>query len=72
VPGLSSSITSDRQEGCDRDTSDQDWPDSPLDADDATFPALTTGPDPMALDLDTLGPDTGLPTGVMTLPALRD
>ncbi|MEH0985896.1 hypothetical protein [Micromonospora sp. CPCC 205556] len=52
--------------------SDPDWPDSPLDAVDAAFTALTTGPDPMTLDLDTLGPDTGLPAGVMTLPALRD
>ncbi|TNH22188.1 hypothetical protein FHG89_29745 [Micromonospora orduensis] len=49
-----------------------DWPDSPLDAVDAAFAALTTGPAPMTLDLDTLGPDTGLPGGVMTLPALRD
>ncbi|MGN9805605.1 hypothetical protein [Micromonospora sp. L32] len=52
--------------------SNPDWPDSPLDAVDAAFAALTTGPDPMTLDLDTLGPDTGLPGGVMTLPALRD
>ncbi|MCO1593747.1 hypothetical protein M8C17_01040 [Micromonospora sp. RHAY321] len=52
--------------------SEQDWPDSPLDAVDAAFTALTTGPDPMTLDMDALGPDTGLPGGVMTLPALRD
>ncbi|MER7894304.1 hypothetical protein ABTX15_31305 [Micromonospora sp. NPDC094482] len=49
-----------------------DWPDSPLDAVDAAFAALTCDPDPMTLDLDTLGPDTGLPGGVMALPALRD
>ncbi|WP_433288523.1 hypothetical protein [Micromonospora sp. CA-244673] len=48
------------------------WPDSPLDAVEAAFAALTTGPEPMTLDLDTLGPGTGLPAGVMTLPALRD
>ncbi|MFG1888079.1 hypothetical protein ACGFIR_09445 [Micromonospora sp. NPDC049051] len=52
--------------------SDPDWPDSPLDAVDAAFTALTTGPAPMTLDLDTLEPDTGLPPGVMTLPALRN
>ncbi|MDZ5447936.1 hypothetical protein U2F26_35500 [Micromonospora sp. 4G57] len=52
--------------------SDPDWPDSPLDAVDAAFAALTCGPGTMTLDLDTLGPDTGLPDGVVPLPALRD
>ncbi|WP_375155123.1 hypothetical protein [Micromonospora sp. 4G55] len=52
--------------------SEPDWPDSPLDAVDAAFAALTTDPEPLTLDLDTLGQDTGLPRGVMALPALRD
>jgi hypothetical protein len=52
--------------------SDQDWPDSPLDAVDAAFAALTCEPAPLTLDLDKLGPDSGLPGGVMALPALRD
>ncbi|MFC4148021.1 hypothetical protein ACFO0M_17335 [Micromonospora mangrovi] len=52
--------------------SDPDWPASPFDAVDAAFTALTTGPAPMTLDLDSLGHDTGLPAGVMALPALRD
>jgi DNA-directed RNA polymerase specialized sigma24 family protein len=52
--------------------SDSNWPDSPLDAVEAAFAALTTGPVPLTLDLDRLGPGTGLPAGVMTLPALRD
>ncbi|MFI2652651.1 hypothetical protein [Micromonospora fulviviridis] len=52
--------------------SDSNWPDSPLDAVEAAFAALTTGPAPLTLDLDRLGPGAGLPAGVMTLPALRD
>ncbi|MCW3818611.1 hypothetical protein ONA91_29650 [Micromonospora sp. DR5-3] len=52
--------------------SDTAWPDSPLDAVDAAFAALTRDPDPMTLDLDKLGGGSGLPAGVMTLPALRD
>lgn len=52
--------------------SDIDWPDSPLDAADAAFAALTCDPAPMTLDLDTLFPSTGLPGDVTTLPALRD
>ncbi len=50
----------------------KDWPDSPLDAVDTAFTALTCDPDPLSLDLDTLGDDTGLPGGVITLPILRD
>ncbi|MBM0256529.1 hypothetical protein [Micromonospora sp. 4G55] len=49
-----------------------DWPDSPLDAVDAAFAALTCEPDPMTLDLDPLRAGNDLPAGVMTLPALRD
>ncbi|MEO3780492.1 hypothetical protein ABGB16_27495 [Micromonospora sp. B11E3] len=52
--------------------SDIAWPDSPLDDLDAAFAALTCDPNPMTFDLDKLGGDTGLPGGVMTLPALRD
>jgi hypothetical protein len=52
--------------------SDTDWPDSPLDAVDDAFAALTCEPDPMTLDLDRLGDGNDLPGGVMTLPALRD
>ena len=51
------------------------WPDSPLDAVDTAFADLTCDPDPLSLDLDTLagqlGDDTGLPGGVIALPALR-
>ena len=51
------------------------WPDSPLDAVDAAFTALTCDPHPLTLDLDTLSSGshcgTGLPAGVMPLPALR-
>ncbi|MGS2618081.1 hypothetical protein ACVCAH_26680 [Micromonospora sp. LZ34] len=52
--------------------SDTDWPASPLDAADAAFAALTSDPEPLSVDLDMFGPDDGLPTGVMALPALRD
>jgi hypothetical protein len=52
--------------------SDTDWPASPLDAADAAFAALTCDPFPLTLDLDIFGGDTGLPAGVVTLPALRD
>ncbi|WP_432832984.1 hypothetical protein [Dactylosporangium sp. CA-092794] len=52
----------------------KDWPDSPLDAVDAAFAKLTCDPDPLSLDLDQLtdpiGADSGLPAGVITLPAL--
>ncbi|MEU1964826.1 hypothetical protein ABZ541_00075 [Micromonospora sediminicola] len=52
-----------------------DWPDSPLDAVDTAFADLTCDPDPLSLDLDPLvgqlGDDTGLPGGVIALPALR-
>lgn len=51
------------------------WPDSPLDAVDTAFADLTCDPDPLSLDLDSLvgqlGDDTGLPGGVIALPALR-
>jgi hypothetical protein len=49
----------------------KDWPDSPLDAVDTAFAALTCDPRPLSLDLDMLGPDTGLPGGVIALPALQ-
>jgi hypothetical protein len=53
----------------------KDWPDSPLDAVDTAFAALTCDPDPLSLDLDSLadqlGDGTGLPGGVIALPALR-
>ena len=52
-----------------------DWPDSPLDAVDAAFAKLTCEPEPLSLDLDQLsdplGDDSGLPGGVIALPALR-
>ncbi|MEV0430601.1 hypothetical protein [Micromonospora sp. NPDC050495] len=48
-----------------------DWPDSPLDAVDAAFAALTGDPDPMTLDMARLGDAGGLPGGVMALPAVR-
>ncbi|MFI7650333.1 hypothetical protein ACIBTZ_30260 [Micromonospora sp. NPDC049460] len=48
------------------------WPDSPLDAADVAFAALTSGPDPLSVDLDVFDPDVGLPAGVMPLPAVRD
>ncbi|MGK5741488.1 hypothetical protein [Micromonospora sp. URMC 103] len=51
--------------------SDMVWPDSPLDAVEAAFTALTHDPNPMTFDLDMVGSDNGLPGGVMTLPALR-
>ena len=47
-----------------------DWPDSPLDAVDAAFVALTTGPQPLLLDLDALRAGTDLPEGRLGLPAL--
>jgi DNA-directed RNA polymerase specialized sigma24 family protein len=53
----------------------KDWPDSPLDAVDAAFATLTCEPEPLSLDLDELpdplGDDTGLPGGVIALPALQ-
>jgi DNA-directed RNA polymerase specialized sigma24 family protein len=49
-----------------------DWPASPLAAADAAFAVLTCQPAPLTLDADSLGPDTGLPAGVIPLPALRD
>ncbi|MFJ2081274.1 hypothetical protein ACIOBK_01890 [Micromonospora chokoriensis] len=53
----------------------KDWPDSPLDAVDTAFADLTCDPDPLSLDLGPLagqlGDDTGMPTGVIALPALR-
>jgi DNA-directed RNA polymerase specialized sigma24 family protein len=49
-----------------------DWPPSPLAAADAAFAMLTCEPAPLTLDADTLGSDTGLPDGVIALPALRD
>jgi hypothetical protein len=48
-----------------------DWPDSPLDAVDAAFTALTTGPQPLLLDLEPLRDGTDLPAGRPSLPALR-
>jgi DNA-directed RNA polymerase specialized sigma24 family protein len=56
---------------CDMTVSVKDWPASPLDAVDTAFAALTGDPQPLSLDLDSLGPGLGLPAGVMTLPALR-
>ncbi|MFI9644634.1 hypothetical protein ACIG87_32100 [Micromonospora sp. NPDC051925] len=52
--------------------SDTIWPAAPLDAVDVAFAALSGGPAPLYIDLDTFGPDDGLPPGVLTLPALRD
>ncbi|MFC0505040.1 hypothetical protein [Micromonospora costi] len=52
-------------------SSDTIWPDSPLDAIDAAFTALTRDPEPLTFDLDGVDGDTGLPGGVMTLPTLR-
>lgn len=53
----------------------KDWPDSPLDAVDAAFAALTCDPEPLSLDLDQLpdppDDDSGAPGGVIALPALR-
>jgi hypothetical protein len=53
----------------------KDWPDSPLDAVDAAFAKLTCEPEPLSLDLDQLsdplGDDSGLPGGVIALPALQ-
>jgi hypothetical protein len=40
-----------------------DWPDSPLDTVDAAFAALTTGPQPLLLDLEPLRDGTDLPVG---------
>ncbi|MBG0568211.1 hypothetical protein [Actinoplanes aureus] len=48
-----------------------DWPDSPLDAVDATFVALTTGDKPLLLDLEPLREGTDLPESGLSLPALR-
>jgi hypothetical protein len=42
------------------------------DAADVAFTALTSGPEPLSIDLDVFGLDVGLPAGVMTLPAVRD
>src|SRR5690242_18247698 len=55
----------------DMTASDTDWPDSPLDAVDTAFAALTCDPHPLSLDPTTLYRDTGLPAGVLALPALR-
>jgi DNA-directed RNA polymerase specialized sigma24 family protein len=52
-------------------TTTTDWPDSPLDAVDAAFTALTTGPRPLLLDLEPLRAGTDLPGGRPGLPALR-
>lgn len=49
-----------------------DWPTSPLAAADAAFAVLTCEPDPLTLDMDTVAPDIGLPSGVVALPALRE
>ncbi|TDB97250.1 hypothetical protein E1091_08640, partial [Micromonospora fluostatini] len=48
-----------------------DWPDSPLDAVDTAFAALTDGPRPLSLDLTPFGGADGLPTGVTDLPTLH-
>jgi hypothetical protein len=48
-----------------------DWPDSSLDAVEVTFVALTTGDDPLLLDLEPLREGTDLPAGGLSLPALR-
>ncbi|TDC84697.1 hypothetical protein E1193_05085 [Micromonospora sp. KC606] len=52
--------------------SDTIWPASPLDAVEVAFTALSGDPVPLSLDLDMFGPDDGLPTGVLALPALRE
>src|SRR5690242_14639559 len=44
-----------------------DWPDSPLDAVAAAFTALSTGPQPLMLDLDTVREGTDLPEGWITV-----
>ncbi|NBE85456.1 RNA polymerase sigma factor [Micromonospora rubida] len=49
-----------------------DWPTSALDAAATAFAALTCEPAPLVLDCAAFGPDTGLPQGVLPLPALRD
>ncbi|GAA2617234.1 hypothetical protein [Paractinoplanes durhamensis] len=46
------------------------WPDSPLDAVKAAFAALTSGPQPLMLDLDALREGTDLPEGRITVLAL--
>ncbi|MET8147839.1 hypothetical protein ACIBSW_24790 [Actinoplanes sp. NPDC049668] len=46
------------------------WPDSPLDALDAAFTALTTGPQPLMLDLDAIREGTDLSEDRITLLAL--
>ncbi|MEU1606039.1 hypothetical protein [Micromonospora matsumotoense] len=48
------------------------WPDSPLDAAELAFTALTSGPDPLSIDCDVLGPDLDLPEGALPLTAVRD
>ncbi|MGK5680170.1 hypothetical protein [Actinoplanes sp. URMC 104] len=46
------------------------WPDSPLDAVDAAFTALSSEPNPLGLDLDPVRDGTDLPAGWITLRAL--
>ncbi|MET7951041.1 hypothetical protein [Micromonospora sp. NPDC005324] len=53
-------------------TTSTQWPQSPLDAAEVAFTALTCDPAPLSIDLDQLGPDVGLPAGVMTVLAVRD
>ncbi|WP_250008799.1 hypothetical protein [Actinoplanes sp. M2I2] len=48
-----------------------DWPNSPLNAVDTAFRALTTGPQPLSLDLDPLRDGTDLPAVTLPLPQLR-
>jgi len=57
---------------CDVSVPVTDWPVSPLDAVERAFEALTWEPHPLSLDLDSVGPDIGLPGGVLALPELRD
>ena len=48
------------------------WPRSPFACVDTAFTALTIGPAPLTVDGDRLDSQQGLPTGPITLPALRD
>ncbi|MBU8857734.1 MULTISPECIES: hypothetical protein [unclassified Micromonospora] len=51
-----------------------EWPDSPLDAVQVAFEALTGDPDPLTVDCDLVNPDGDLhvPAGVLSLTAVRD
>ncbi|MDG4803670.1 hypothetical protein [Micromonospora sp. WMMD980] len=51
-----------------------DWPDSPLNAAQVAFEALTGDPDPLTIDCDLVNPDGDLnvPAGVLPLTQVRD